>query len=340
MSHLTKQLFCAWKKAVIDKEVVSQFEANQKDSEGRWAAGNRIAYGIKYIDSQFVYYAYNLTQSIEIKGSIRQRPIANTGGYFCTLNGYRTLRPSSGYPSIGRQRDIPPSSSVCRFHCQNSAHPLSLLNRKPLLSVRLAHFIWNAYYNAAPLQSKGHFLWIPTQLENSLPHWPQQLTPALIEDAIALFNQLSNVILYFNGLHAGASVNHIHFQSVYHESPLPVESAPIRPYKNYQLLHECLIEPAVFSPNQPQQLIHYIEGLQHLQIPFNLLMVSDRILVIVKDKDHEIVTELHPNGMAALEVCGAITVSDRTTFDSLTADRVKRALQKMVIPASKIINQL
>ena len=339
-NSLTARLFNTWQQAVLNNKIVNQFEAQQDDLDHRWQRGDRILYGVKYLDHQFTYYACNLTQNFEIADSIEQRPIADTGGYFCILNGYRTLRPSDGYPSIGRQPDIPSAPHTCRFYCQNPVHPLSLLNREPLLNVPLPHFTWNAYYNAAPLQPEGHFLWIPTQPENSLPHWLQQLTPALIEDALALFAQVSDVILYFNGLHAGASVNHIHFQAVYHTQALPVESAPVKDYKDYQLLTNCLIEPAVFSAERSDQLIHYVEALQRCGLPFNLLMASNRVLVIAKDSAHEIVAELHPNGMAALEVCGAITVSDRATFTSLNASRLKQALQKMVVPASQVIDQL
>lgn len=340
-NSLMVKLCDAWRQAVLDSKIINQFEAIQDDFSGRWHKGDRIIYGIEYTDQQFVYYAYNLSQKIEIKATIEQKTIPKTG-YFCTLNGYRALRPGDSHRSVGRQPNIDASPAACRFHCQDPTHPLSLLKREPLLSVQLKHFTWHAYYNAVPLQPKGHFLWIPAASSaQALPHWTQQLTPALIEDAVALFTQLSDTILYFNALHAGASVNHIHFQSVSaYAHTLPVESASTNHYRGYQLLTDCLIEPAVFTVEQSSQLIDYIEVLKQQKIPFNLAMLSDRILVISKSGDHEIVSELSNNGMAALEVCGALTVVDRATFDLLDEARLKQALQKMVVPASQIIDTI
>lgn len=347
MTPLARRLYAAWKQAVLENKVINQFEAALDDPDGRWVEGDRIIYGVTSLNQQFVYYARNLDQGCEIKGATAQKQVSNnhnpgSTSYLCRLNGYRALRPGAGHRPLGRQPDIPADSALCRFHCQNQAHPISLLRREPLLAVALTHFTWRAYYNVAPLDAEGHFLWIPTiPASSGLTHMPQQLTPALIEDALQLFSRLSHSVFFFNALHAGASVNHIHFQSVSHRQPLPVELSRTVKYKGYDLLDNYPVQAAVFSPQQPSdRLAAYITYLQRSDIPFNWVMLSDLILVVARDGDNAIVSEFPGDGLAALGMCGAIATVDRNAFETVTADKIESAFQKMVIPASHIIDSL
>lgn len=337
MTNLTARLYRAWKQAVLADKVINQFEAVQDDSSGRWAKGDRIIYGVKYIDNQFAYYARNLNQSCDVQGAIAQKVVSDAG-YLCRLNGYRALRPGAGNRPLGRQPDIAAEADLCRFHCQNSEHPISLLRREPLLRVPLAHFTWNAYYNVAPLEAEGHFLWIPTTAAGDIPHLLQRLTPPLIEDAVQLFGQLSDTILFFNALHAGASVNHIHFQAVYHRQLLPIEGAPTSDYQGYRLLDDYPAQAVVFDMAQTAQLTDYIEKLQQLDIPFNLAMLSDRMIVIARDGDQAIVPEFPGDGLAALGMCGVIATVNRHAFETVDAAMIETVFQKMVVPASKVID--
>ena len=186
MTTLTTRLYDAWKQTVIAGEVTNQFETAQDDPSGQWVEGDHITYSVRFINGQFAYYARNLTQNYDIEGAIEHKQIDDTG-YLCRLNSYRALRPGASNRPIGRQLDLPSEASLCRFRCQAHDHPLSLLRRKPLLTLPLKHFVWKAYFNIAPIEVAGHFLWIPTTAEGSLPHLLQQLTPAIIEDALSLF---------------------------------------------------------------------------------------------------------------------------------------------------------
>lgn len=143
MTSLTHRLNDAWRQAVVDNQVINQFEAVLDDPAGRWAKGDRITYGVKCLDGQFVYYARNLTQSCDIQGATAQKQIGHAGHsaarYICRLNSYRALRPGAGARRLGRQPDISGDPDSCRFHCQNKDHPISLLRRVPLLSISLRH---------------------------------------------------------------------------------------------------------------------------------------------------------------------------------------------------------
>ena len=339
MSDLTARLYCAWLQAVLNKSVINQFEAPEADSLQRWDKGDQIIYGVRYQDNQFTYYAHNLTQNYDIEGATEEKRVGDTG-YLCRLNSYRALRPGAGHRLVGRQPDISADAKLCRFHCQDDSHPISLLRRDPLLSVPLTHFTWNAYYNVAPLEKEGHFLWMPTTDNGTaIPHMLQRLTPELIEDTVQLFSQLSQSILFFNALHAGASVNHIHFQAVYHRQPLPVESISLVNYKGYQLLDGYPAQAVVFdAKEQTAELTGYVEKLQQADIPFNLAMVSDRIFVIARNGDNAIVSEFPGDGLAALGMCGAIATVDHNAYDTINAALIESAFKKMVIPANQVID--
>ncbi|MGD1897369.1 MAG: hypothetical protein ACFB16_10520 [Phormidesmis sp.] len=372
MSSLSRRLDAAWHQAVIKNQIINEFEAAWADPSGSWAKGDRIAYGVKYIEEQFVYYARNLSQSVDIKGATAQKYVHSSSTqtkYLCRLNSYRALRPGAIKRSQQHQTDIPADASRCRFYCQDRTHPLSLLRRSPLLSVPLKHYIWNAYYNVAPLETTGHFLWIPTQRSdaaqndaarggikpenNTLPHRPQQMTPAIVEDDVQLFSQLSGQlssqlfgqlstsVLSFNALQAGASVNHIHFQSIYSHQPLPIAIARTTEYNGYQLSANYPAQSAIFSPTQPlDTLLLYIEKLQKAYIPFNLAMLSEKIFVTARTKNNISLPNFSGEGYATLEICGAILVTDRAAFEAVTAALVERALHETTLPARKIIDAL
>lgn len=339
MTDLDCRLYKVWQKAVLDGKIVNQFEAALNDPLGRWHRGDQIIYGIRSNEGQLEYYAQNLSQSNDIQGTIKEKRVGELG-YIYRLNNYRTLRPGGSGRPIGRQLDISPEPEHCRFYCQDRTQPLSLLNRDPLLQVKLCYFTWNAYYNAAPLDKEGHFLWVPTNLNaKTLSHMFQRLSPELLSDAIELFSQLDHTILFFNSLHAGASVNHIHFQAVCHQKNFPVEEISTVPYKGYDFLDKFPAQSLVFTPMMSiNKIFDCIDRLQSDGIPFNLVMLGKRILLTIRDIEHEIVSEFPGDGFAALEMCGSINTVDAQAYDAAHIGMLETAYKKMVIPAKQIID--
>ena len=338
MRDLTARLYTAWRNAVLDEKIINPFQASKDGSH--WVKGDRIVYGIRCIDNETAYYAQNLTQSQEIKGGTERKRLGDTG-YICQFNSYRALRPGASNRPVGRQPEISAAPEDCRFHCQDATHPISLLQRQPLLTAHLEYSPWHAYYNVAPLDKDGHFLWVPTDAHTSLlPHAPQTLSFETLVDAVQLFTQLTQTILFFNTLHAGASVNHIHLQALYHRYPLPIESAAVIDYRGYQLLDNYPVQAIVFSIQTPiQEIFACVDRLQQERIPFNLIMVNDRILVVVRNGDHEIVSEFPGDGFAALGMGGVITTVDRHAYDTITVAMIESTFAKMVIPAKQIVDR-
>lgn len=337
---LTRQLQLAWNQAVVEGKLINQFEAATDDLNGRWRKGDAITFGIRHHANKNIYYAQNLSQSREIEGAAEEKQIGELG-FICQFNGYRALRPGGAPKPLGPQPDISPAPDQCRFSCQNSRDPLSLLVRDPLLQQPLKHFTWRAYYNAAPIDPNGHLLWVPTVTGVSgLRHFPQALTAEFLEDAIALFAQLDRTLLFFNALHAGASVNHIHFQSLYCQQPLLAETWPLTKHKakDYAQLEGYPARVMVFSLKSSLQTVYaWIDQFQQRKIPFNLMLVGDRIILIPRNIAHEIVAEFPGSGIAALGMCGKIITVNRAAYLQVSEQTIRTAFKKMtVVPTAAL----
>lgn len=344
MNPLTTHLYESWYQAVANDLLMSEFEATFDDesNNSKWNKGDKIIYGIRLIESQLSYYAINQTQARVISGEVKEKFIntQKATNFICQFNSYRALRPGGKRRQLGRQPDISGEASDCRFFCQDSSQPLSLLNRKPLAQVSLKHFVWNAYHNVAPLEKKGHFLWIPIQKNlssNNIPHFPQILSLEFLEDMICLFQKLDKTILFFNSLHAGASVNHIHFQSVYHEQTLPVEIAPTTSKKSWNLLDYYPFGGLVFPKNSNvNPILHWVTYFNQNKIPFNLAMLGERIILVPRNPEHEIVSEFPGDSIATLGICGKLFTIDRETYENINSEKIESAFQKMILPTRNL----
>jgi hypothetical protein len=337
MNPLTTQLYRAWSDAVAAGEVANQFVAPQDDAAGRWMEGDRVMYGIRLEDEDFVFYAENLDKSRLIYDAVEEKFVGDTG-FICQFNGYRSLRPGLKRSQPGRQPALSHSPADCRFFCQQPDQALSLVRRRPLLQIPLPNYVWNAYYNAAPIEKAGHFLWVPVQPNGTtaqLPHFPQSLTETFLQDAIALFGQLDQSIVSFNGLGAGASVNHIHFQSAYHGHAIALEKVPLNPLTHCTILADYPTPGIAFPADAThQQVFPWIERLQRHHIPHNLVMVADRIVIFPRNIDHEVVAELPTDRPGAPAFWGKLLTANHQTFAQLTPDILHSAFQKMGLPAT------
>lgn len=340
MNPLTVQLYQAWVEAVRAGEVVNQFTAPQDDAAGRWSAGEQVIYGLCWAQQECVFYAHNLSRDQAIYDAIEERCIGDAG-LICQFNGYRSLRPGSQPFRWEPQPPLSAAAADCRFFCQAPERPLSLASRRPLMRIELTYFVWHAYYNAAPVEPAGHFLWIPARADQGglyLPHLPQRLTWELLHDALSLFNRLDETILFFNGLNAGASVNHIHLQSIRHRQALPVETAPLELISSCSLLKTYPVRGFVFDPRDSCEKIYsYIESLQDQGIPFNLVMIGNRAVLFPRGDTQGWPVELPPLRPAALGMAGKLITASRAVFDSLNLELTARIYERTELPKPQFL---
>ncbi|MCP5364034.1 MAG: DUF4922 domain-containing protein [Hyphomicrobiales bacterium] len=344
---LGSHLEAAWREAVENGRIFQIFDAPEDDRHGRWRRCDRVGYGVGLDDGIPVNRARNLTTDQELPVEIREKRLGRWG-FVCQSHDFRTLRP--GYHAVGQSRAEQPveRSAGCGFFCRDASHPLSLLNRSPLLSVALRNRTWNAYPNAAPLDPAGHFLWVPGGSEpgpDPLPHEPQRLTFQLIDDAVELARQCPELVIFFNGIGAGASVDHIHIQAVVRRDRLPIESAPVKTYRNTQILSDYPVQGWVFqfsdahSPaKRTGEIFARVERLQEQPLPFNLIMTGGRAFLVPRVREKERAKQWGGCIVAGLEVTGRIVSLVNDAFADLDEEAVHTALAQACYPVRELVD--
>ena len=331
---INHDLSSIWSKVVEAGLLASECNAPHDDPGGRWMSGDKILFGINRSTRGFCYFAKNLSTNQAINPAFEEKTISGTE-FRCQFNGYRTLRPGGRVPSTGQQRDISPHAVECRFYCQDSTHTLSLLRRTPLAQLRLRNHLWNAYYNAAPLEIEGHFIWLPARTSGarlSLPHHLQTLDRAMIEDISLLHQRSTNFALFFNSLHAGASVNHLHVHTVYRKYPLAIEHSPVTACDRFSLLNAYPAAGFMFQGIESVALVSgYVMKLQERGVPFNLIWADERVFLMPRNIEHEVTEEFPSDAFSAMDMCGKIVTTDRAIYDSISKERIEAALRKSAV---------
>jgi hypothetical protein len=163
------------------------------------------------------------------------------------------------------------------------------------------------------------------------------LTSEFLEDILALFRNSRRAIIFFNSLHAGASVNHIHWQGVYHKQELAIERAAVVSRGSVTLLDGFLVDGLVFGKEtEAKEIFPWISQCQSTGIPFNLILIGERIYLILRNLDHEVVEEFPIGIMASMELAGKIITSDKVLYESMSDDHLRRALELTTLPGEKI----
>jgi hypothetical protein len=324
---ITQNLSDAWRKVVQSHKIVNVFDADH---------GNKIEFGIAERNGELVFYARKDSTGEPITATVEERTLDGSG-FRLQYNEYRALKPGGKILHPGRQPDISADVKQCRFYCQNPSHNLSLLNREPIAFATLNHWCWIAYYNAAPIEPEGHFLWLPASMDRanfSLPHLLQELTLPVLEDILNLFRSSSKLIFFYNSLHAGASVNHLHWQAVIHKEKLAVENASVRKSANndWYILQDYPAKGLVCDPDiEPIKLFRTIELLQNRSIPFNLVLIGERICLFPRDENFEVVKEFPGGVVASMELAGKVITVDKDAYRSIRLEDIETAFHNATI---------
>lgn len=331
---VTQSLSDAWIDAVRMKKIVNEFITLE---------GDTIEFGLKLIDGNLEYYAKNVVTSAEIQATVEEKAIGDSD-FIIQYNGYRALRPGGKSPKLGRQLDVSAEVADCRFYCQDPKKSLSLLRRDPLIQVTLPNWRWNAYYNATPFEKEGHFLWLPVIVNGTttfVPHLPQKLTLAFLEDTLSLFRNSMKMVVFFNSLHAGASVNHIHLQAVFHKQELAIERTSIISKGKFAILDAYPANGLVFEgDSMSEEIFSYVDRLQTKGIPFNLILLGKRIYLLPRDINHEIVAEFPGGVLGSMELAGKIITVDRNAYDNVNYGTLQTAFSKVTLSKDEIVEIL
>jgi hypothetical protein len=310
--------------------------------------GEQIESGIRMTAEGPQQYALHVETGRDIQTGVVERSLGRYG-LRLQWNVYRALKPQFQKPQLhthgaSQERVYSPEVEECLFACQDPAHPLSLLQRHSPFQTTLKNFQWAALPNAVPVEQNGHFLWVPVVINSAahaFPHWLQVLTEPLLEDFLMLAAVSSNCMTYFNSLYAGASVNHIHFQSVQRESEMPIEQASI-----VETGGRCFLEdyPAsgLMYPNgtEARKIWRDIDRLQGLNIPFNLIQSGGRTYLAPRNIEHEMVAEFPGAILAAMEIAGKAITTEEAYYRKADWQTLQAALRKSTLRNEELLRIL
>jgi hypothetical protein len=324
---LNVALLTLWRNAVRSGQLKTEFVANHDDDQHRWMTGDLIVLGVTESGAGPRHYATNLRTGKVINIVVEEKSVP-TSDYLCQFNGYRRLQSGA---NLSRQVEVAESALTCGFFCQDANNPSSILRREPLCQIELKHHLFHAYHNLAPIDAMGHFIWIPVRFDKqqlSAPHYPQKLDAALIEDFFLLRTISSNLLLVFNSLQAGATVNHLHFQAIYRARPLAIEKQRATPCGPFHILNEYPATALMFRGSESIVLVtEQVMRLQEAGVPFNLLSTDEAVFLIPRNSEGEVTAELPSDRLSALDVSGRIVTVYKNAYDSITKERIEAALR-------------
>jgi hypothetical protein len=201
-----------------------------------------------------------------------------------------------------------------------------------------------AFYNAVPVEAQGHFLWVPVQSQgarNEYPHELQVLDEASVQDFVALAHASSGTATLYNSLHAGASVNHIHFHSVHEGRTGPLIRAAVKAVGAHRLLWDYPATALVFDADPScKRLWGVIDTLQRNDVPLNLIAVDKRVFVFPRNAHHEAVPEFPDGVIACAELSGKPITTRSEFFNNVTWEQLTEAFRKTCLSNEDILELL
>ena len=262
-------------------------------------------------DDVMVFLKLNLL-GFENLGQMQSR---RAGPWQVMFNPLRALRPprSSGQRFDGLLRPF----DAAGFHFNKP-----FLAKEVFWEGELAGKPARLLYNKFPF-ARLHGLLVPDPDKQS----PQMLTPELHGWAwhLCALAGIPGLCLGYNSIGAGASVNHLHFQSFVQPDPLPVQDP--------RFSHNGGSEPYPLPCKrftEPADAWFEIDRLHAQQIPYNLLYAKNCMQLIERVPQDSDRLSARSQGYGWSEMAGAVTLFSRETYDGLSAKEFEAELASFV----------
>jgi len=172
------------------------------------------------------------------------------------------------------------------------------------------------FYNKFPFV-KYHALLVADKAQHNNQYLSKEYLDYIFNLQTNAQDQIPELVVAYNSLGAGASVNHLHFQVFLEARPLPVFSA--------KFLHNGGSEPYPASCNvftDVENCWDFIQTLHADNVPFNLLFKDKRIYCLPR----KLVSDYNPDVNISVygwsEMAGAFTMSDKDVFKQVTVDKL------------------
>jgi hypothetical protein len=285
-----------------------------------------IRFGIRDGAGGHEFFAVDPASREEI--SLRfQAPRATASGVIIKLNEFRRLRPAPPILKPGRRPDESFAVGACRFGCADPNAPNSILQRPVLLHIRGDFGNLAVIPQLAPLEP-AHALLVPLSGPGGFPHLDQLLDGHLVSDVLAMSSSAPDWLFVFNSMHAGATVRHLHLQTLRWPNELPIETARTKSEQGFTLIDDARFPGGgfLFDREDESLLSDAIERLQTRRVPLNLLAKGGRAFLFPRHPEHEITASFSYSGFASMEMAGVVYTSSREAFEAATEDRIHDAL--------------
>jgi len=202
----------------------------------------------------------------------------------------------------------------------------AFLRRELLWEGELAGRRGGLYYNKFPFVDL-HGLWVP-EPEAERPQWLR------VEDHLhawrlveTLGQALSGVGAGYNAYGAGASVNHLHFQTFVRPEPLPVEEAAWR-HNGGRDRYPVACEAHADADSAWAA----IAAAHAANRPYNLLYRPGRMYLLPRVFQGAVPLAPWVGGIAWYELCGGVTAFDLGDFQRLRAQDIAAELARIAGP--------
>lgn len=233
------------------------------------------------------------------------------GPWEVMFNPIRALRPPriSGQQFGGLLRPFDPAG----FHFNKP-----FLAKEVLWEGELAGKPARLLYNKFPF-ARLHGLLVPEPLREL----PQYLTPELHGWAwnVCAHSGVHGLCLGYNSYGAGASVNHLHFQSFVQTDPLPVQDA--------RLAHNGGSEPYPLRCQRftdPADAWFELDQLHQQGIPYNLIYSKNCFHLVARVPQDSGRLSAQSRGYGWSEMAGAVTLFSREAYEELSAEEFEAEL--------------
>ncbi len=237
----------------------------------------------------------------------------HAGPWQVTFNPLRALRPPriSGQRFDGLLRAFDPAG----FHFNKP-----FLTREVLWEGELEGKATRLLYNKFPF-ARLHGLVVPEPSHEL----PQHLTPELHGWAwdVRAQSGVSGLCLGYNSAGAGASVNHLHFQSFLLSERLPVQDP--------RFAHNGGTEPYPLPCrriNDPRAAWVEIDRLHQAGVPYNLVYTSDGLYLIPRVPQDSAHLDTASRSYGWSEMAGAVTLFGREAWEALEAPAFEAMLAR------------
>ncbi len=234
------------------------------------------------------------------------------GPWEIMFNPIRALRPPriSGSRFEGLQRSFDPAG----FHFNKP-----FLGRETFWEGELAGRQARLLYNKFPF-ARLHGLLVPEPLREL----PQTLTPELHGWAwdVCAQSGLAGLCLGYNSHGAGASVNHLHFQSFVRAEPLPLQA----PRFDHNGGKEPYPLPCERFTDADAAWFH-LDQLHQVGMPYNLLYSPGCLHLVARVAQDSGQLSDACRGYGWSEMAGAVTLFSRDAYETLDASRFASMLE-------------